>query len=237
MNFQRDQSLSTFSSEGKLKQCDYALQAALNGTLSVGACSKDGVVIGSLKQFSSLIDKENVFKVTQIADTIGMTYSGLQSDYRIMSEKACRIGEEYKDVYGRYPFVDVFVAHFSQVIQEYTQKGGLRPFGCMIFIAGPRYHKDGIVAALYQIDPSGSFISIDCGAIGIGYDNSAKFIESRMELLDDNLITCLSAMKNNAGYEVKFDGVDLGVYEIKKNKFSVLSREAVKELFDAINLQ
>lgn len=237
MNFEKERPLTLFSSEGKIKQCDYALEAAINGALSVGACSSDGVVLASLKKLSPLIDKAKVHKVQNVCDTIGITYSGLQPDFRIVFSKAVHLAEDYKDVYGRYPFVDVFVTEFSQVIQEHTQKGGFRPFGVMVLVCGLVYTKDGPKPAMYQIDPSGSFTPIKCGSIGKDYLLSLNYINNRLELLEDNILTCLNAVIENSGIQVKEGDVDIGVFSLSKGVFSVLDEKQTKETFDLLKIK
>lgn len=238
MNFERDRSLTLFSSEGKIKQCDYALVAAINGALSVGACSADGVVLASLKSFSPLVDLAHVMKIHNVCDTIGITYSGLQPDFRVMFIKAVQLVEMYKDIYGRYPFVDVFVTEFSQIIQEHTQKGGFRPFGVMLLVCGPIYSKEaGTVPAMYQMDPSGSFVSIKSGAIGKDYSVSAKYIQNRLESLDDNIVTCLNAVMENSGVQVKPGDVDIGVFDASKKTFEVFTQQQMDEIFDSLKIK
>lgn len=237
MNFEKDRSLTLFSSEGKIKQCDYALTAAVNGALSVGACSEDGVVLASLKKLSPLVDRRSVLKVQNICDTIGITYAGLQPDFRVMFVKAVNLVEDYREVYGHYPFVDVFVTEFSQIIQEHTQKGGFRPFGVLLLVCGAVHSKEGPQPAMYQMDPSGSFISFKSGAIGKDYAQSVKYIENRLEMLDDNIVTCLNAIRENSGAQVNEDDVDIGVFSKKSGEFKVLSRVHVQEVFDSLKVK
>ncbi|KAF7682441.1 Proteasome subunit alpha type-2 [Astathelohania contejeani] len=237
MNFQVDHSLTVFTNEGKLSQCDDALKAALNGSLSVGACSEDGVVLASLKELPQLVDRSKVFKINKIGDSIGMTYSGLQADYRIILDKAMELVEDYKEIYGRYPYVDIFVTNLSRVIQEYTQKGGLRPFGVLLLISGgipDSKNRSSLIPLLYQMDPSGSFQVIDTGAIGREYSNAAKYIERRLELIDDNIVSCIGAMKDHAGFSIGDNDVDIGVYYPSSNIFKVFSRAEVKDVFESI---
>lgn len=236
MNFERDRSLTVFSSEGKLKQCDHALQAAMNGALSVGISSDDGVVLASLKNFSQLFDKEKIYKVENICETIGVTYSGLQSDFRIVFEKACSIAEDHKTIYGTYPYVDYFIGYFSQIIQEYTQKGGLRPFGVTLFICGPILINNIIQAALYQLEPSGSFVMVKSGAMGKEYKSAAKYIENRMGMLDDNFLSAICSLRDNAGTLLTYEDIDMGYYSLKKNKFIVYKRSQIIELLSSINM-
>lgn len=231
MNFDLERPLTVFSSEGKLGQCDNALQAATNGSLSISVSSANGGVLISFKDVSTLVEKNKLKKVFNICDTIGCTYSGLQADSRIQINLACRIAEEYYEVYGRYPDVDVFVAHFSSIVQEYTQKGGYRPFGTLMFFTGP---KKG-VPAVYQVDPSGSYQTLEVCTGGKNYSEAKKFVSRRLEDLDDNITTCVNAVRDFAGREITAEDVDIGVYYLDKNIFKVFSLEEVQEVFDSLN--
>ncbi|AFN83574.1 proteasome subunit alpha type-2-A [Encephalitozoon romaleae SJ-2008] len=231
MDFGREKPVTLFSSEGNLGQCDNALRAAANGSLSIGASAADGVVLMSFRDVPPLVIKEEVKKVFKICDTIGCTYSGLQPDCRIQVNIGCQIAEEYYDVYGRYPDVDVFTAHFSSVVQEYTQKSGYRPFGTLMIFAGPVKG----VPRLYQVDPSGSYQTADVCTSGIGYSEAKKFIKRRLESLDDNMVNCVSSMREFAGKEVHPEDIDIGVYYKTKNVFKTFTLDEVKEVFDSLS--
>ncbi|CAD26462.1 20S PROTEASOME COMPONENT C3 [Encephalitozoon cuniculi GB-M1] len=231
MNFGREKPVTLFSSEGKLGQCDNALRAAVNGSLSIGASAADGAVLMSFKDVPPLVIREEVRKVFKICDTIGCTYSGLQPDCRIQVNIGCQIAEEYYDVYGRYPDVDVFTAHFSSVVQEYTQKSGYRPFGTLMIFAGPVRG----VPRLYQVDPSGSYQTADVCASGVGYSDARKFVERRLEGLDDNIVNCVSSIREFAGKEVRAKDLDIGVYYKTENIFKAFTLDEIEEVFDSLS--
>ena len=63
----------------------------------------------------------------------------------------------------------------ASVAQEFTQRGGVRPFGCSLLIAG--YDDDG--PQLYQVDPSGSYWAWKASAIGKNSQNAKTFLEKR----------------------------------------------------------
>ncbi|KAM0674107.1 Proteasome subunit alpha type-2 [Gurleya vavrai] len=231
MNFEIDYSLTTFTSEGKLEQCEHALVAAQNGNLSIGICSPDGVVLSSLKILPKLVEKEKVYKVSQVCSSIGITYAGMQPDFRIIYEKACILAEGYKDVYGRYPYIDVFVNNLSRVLQEYTQKGGLRPFGVALTIAGYIKINNELVPRLYSMEPSGGFKKCNVCAIGKENENAVKYASSKIEMLDDNLVCSVNALRDYAGCSIGFEDVDIGI--LKNGCFEIFKRSSVKEIFDS----
>lgn len=58
-------------------------------------------------------------------------------------------------------------------MQEFTQSGGVRPFGVSILFAG--FDDDG--PQLYQIDPSGAYFGWKATAIGKDSDSAKTFLE------------------------------------------------------------
>lgn len=223
-----DKSLNVFSSEGKLVQCENALKAAVNSALSIGCSSEDGCVIMSFKNLSSLVDKKNFHKVFTVCPSIGVTYSGLQPDFRAQLGVAQRICQDYYDVYRRFPFLDVFMNEFSLSVQEFSQKGGLRPFGTFLIFCGET--RDG--PCCYQMDPSGSFKKVRLTASGKEFEGATRFIERRIEKLDDNLVNCFLAIKEFVGKEIEPCDVSVGVF--KTNVFKCYNEEEVKEVFDSV---
>lgn len=67
------------------------------------------------------------------------------------------------------------VRELAAVMQEFTQSGGVRPFGISLLLAA----FDHAGPHLYQIDPSGSFVAWKANAIGKNFVNAKSFLEKR----------------------------------------------------------
>jgi len=81
-------SLTTFSPAGKLVQIEYALNAVQSGGTSLAVKAKNGVVIATEKKLpSTLIDHTSFQKISLITENIGMTYSGMGPDARVLIKK------------------------------------------------------------------------------------------------------------------------------------------------------
>lgn len=82
--------------------------------------------------------------------------------------------------------MQTLVRETAATVQEYTQSGGVRPFGISVLFAG----SDENGPHLYQIDPSGAFYEWKATAIGRNAKNAKLFLEKRfnpeMELEDVN---------------------------------------------------
>mmetsp|Transcript_6946 Transcript_6946/g.13498 ORF Transcript_6946/g.13498 Transcript_6946/m.13498 type:complete len:237 (+) Transcript_6946:68-778(+) len=228
-------SLTTFSRTGKLLQIEYALNAVSNGRTSIGIRAVDGVVIATDKKVSSpLIDGSEVHKVQAASEGVGMVYSGLGPDYRVLVRQARKAAEKYKSVYGEEQPVSMAVKETAGLMQEYTQSGGVRPFGCSVLMAG--FDDDGTTPLLFQVDPSGVSLGWNATAIGKNYVNSKSFLEKRVSptiLLEDAIHTALLTLKEAFEGEVTADNVELGVAE--KGKFRLLTKEEVEDYLNEAN--
>ena len=82
-------SLTTFSPSGKLVQIEYALKAVAGGATSLGIKATNGVVIATERKMrTSLIDESTVQKISLLTPNIGVAYSGMGPDSRVLVRKA-----------------------------------------------------------------------------------------------------------------------------------------------------
>lgn len=109
------------------------------------------------------MDDSMIEKVSLICPNIGMVYSGMGPDYRVLVAKARKSAQAYWKIYGEYPSTRVLVQEIASVMQDATQSGGVRPFGVSLLVAG---WDEKAGPTLFQIDPSGSFWAWKATAIG-----------------------------------------------------------------------
>lgn len=189
---------------------EYALNAVNQGVTSLGIKAANGIVLATEKKSSTpLIDSNSASKVSLITPNIGMVYSGMGPDYRVLVDKARKVSHTgYKRIYNEYPPTRILVQDVARVMQEATQSGGVRPYGVSLLIAG---YDEGIepvaeakdagdeMAAdaeerkqtgktggikkggpsLYQVDPSGSYFPWKATAIGKSATSAKTFLEKR----------------------------------------------------------
>ncbi|KAI4459516.1 proteasome subunit alpha/beta [Holotrichia oblita] len=157
-------SLTTFSPSGKLVQIEYALAAVAAGAPSVGIKASNGVVIATENKHKSILyDEHSVNKVEMITSHIGMVYSGMGPDYRLLVKQARKMAQQYFLVYKELiPTVQLVQRGYRAVMQEYTQSGGVRPFGVSLLICG----WDNNRPYLFQCDPSGAYFAWKATAMG-----------------------------------------------------------------------
>ncbi|CAD5229764.1 unnamed protein product [Bursaphelenchus okinawaensis] len=219
-------SLTTFSPSGKLMQIEYALSAVRNGQPSVGLRANDGVVLATENKSSILTEDE--FKTEKISEHIGCVYSGMGPDYRILVRKARKIAMEYELAYGEEIPVLQLAAKVAVVMQEYTQSGGVRPFGVSLLVAG--WDKVQNRPVLFQCDPSGTYFAWKATALGKNDSNTKTFLEKRFTdsiELDDGIHTALLTLRESFDVAMTEENVELAVCTAEG--FRRLTKRQVKD--------
>jgi 20S proteasome alpha/beta subunit len=159
-----DSAITTFSPSGNLLQVEYAMEAVKEGQLTAALKTKEGIVMAVQRRtYKKLQDNRSQQKIQEIDSHICTAFAGLQADARILINTARLHCQSYKLNWEDAPSVDYMTKYISGTMQKYTQKGGSRPFGLSIFIAG--LSREG-QPQLYQVDPSGMTTAWKANAIG-----------------------------------------------------------------------
>jgi 20S proteasome subunit alpha 2 len=135
--------------------------------------------------------------------------------------------QEYFKIYKELIPVSQIVRELASIMQEFTQSGGVRPFGVSLLVAG--YDDKG--PQLYQVDPSGAYWAWKASAIGKNYLNANTFLEKRfsdeMEI-EDAVHTAILTLKE--GFDVAIDENNIEIGIVKDNKkFEKLTPEQIKD--------
>nr|CCC93256.1 unnamed protein product [Trypanosoma congolense IL3000] len=224
--------LTTFSPSGRLVQIEYATTAASKGTTALGVKATDGVVIAAEKKTTSpLADPSTLHKVFVLDEHIGCTYSGIGPDCRVLVDAARRACQRYRLTYHEPMPVSQLVREISFLYQEFTQSGGVRPFGCSLLVAGA----DSRGNHLYQVDPSGTFWAWKATSIGKGGPEARNFLEKRctneMEM-EDAVHTALLTLKE--GFDGKMTADNTQVGRVVEGRFELLTVEQLKDYLNEI---
>lgn len=186
------------------------MNAVNQGVTALGIKATNGIVLATEKKSSSpLADPSSLSKISLVTPNIGMVYSGMGPDYRVLVDKARKVSHtDYKRIYNEYPPTRILVQDVARVMQEATQSGGVRPYGVSLLIAGwdegvlPEEEVEkaaksiegeggekkisgktgGILKGgpmLYQVDPSGSYFPWKATAIGKSATSAKTFLEKR----------------------------------------------------------
>ncbi|KAG1775585.1 nucleophile aminohydrolase [Suillus placidus] len=192
---------------GKLVQIEHALAAVSQGTTSLGIKASNGIVIATEKKSSSiLIDDSMIEKVAVVCPNIGIVYSGMGPDFRVLIARARKSAQAYWKIYGEYPPTKVLTQEIATVMQKATQSGGVRPFGVSLLVAGWDTNRG---PSLYQVDPS--------GAIGKNMVNAKTFLEKRYNddiSLEDAIHTALLTLKEGFEGQMTEKTIEIGVVTV-----------------------
>jgi 20S proteasome subunit alpha 2 len=181
-----------------------------SGLKVIGVAATNGIVLATEKKSSTpLADPASLSKISLITPDIGMVYSGMGPDYRVLVDRARKVSHTgYKRIYNEYPPTRILVQDVARVVQEATQSAGVRPYGVSLLIAGwdegimpegddaPAKPTEDVTEEkkklsgktggilkggpmLYQVDPSGSYFPWKATAIGKGATNAKTFLEKR----------------------------------------------------------
>src|SRR5881296_749523 len=162
----------------------------------------------------------------RVAVTRGNTTAGLKfkDGTVLMADKkiASRLVETtYSEKIG----VDILVKRICDYKQNYTQYGGVRPFGTALLVAGV----DDLGVHLYETDPSGALVSYKAGSIGAGRNTVMEVFESKYKdgmAQDEAIGLGLEALQKSSEEKLAAQAVEVGVI-VDGEKFRRLNEEEV----------
>lgn len=175
-----DYGITVFSPDGRIFQVEYALETVRRGSTALGITCPEGVVLAAEERTSTkLQDPSYIWKIFKIDEHIGAAISGLSSDARVLVDQARMFAQSNRLTYDEPVDVKILSKRVSDLMQAYTQHGGVRPFGVSMLIGGV----DKVGNKLFQTDPSGSYWGYKAIAIGTGGDTVREILEQ--EYIDD----------------------------------------------------
>jgi 20S proteasome subunit alpha 2 len=164
-----------------------------------------------------------------ICENIGLVYSGMGPDARLLLLKARKLAQVYRCNLGENPPVAMLVRDLANVFQEYTQSGGVRPFGVSFLVAGVDEYQG---ASLYQVDPSGTYWAWKAAAIGKNFVNAKSFLEKRYsdELdLEDAIHTAIQTLRQVFEGQLTPNNIQIGIADATSGMFHLLTPTEVEE--------
>ena len=230
-----DRAITVFSPDGRLFQVEYAREAVKRGTTTVGLKFKDGVVLIVDKRIASrLMEPKSIEKIFQIDGHIGCATSGLVADARVLVDNARVTAQVSKITYDENISVEMLVKRICDYKQNYTQYGGVRPFGTALLVAGA----DDQGVHLFETDPSGALVSYKAGSIGAGRNVVMEVFEEHYKEdmgMEEAIVLGLQALKKATEEEnLNPKSVEIGLVRMDSD-FRRLDDKEVEAVVDKAN--
>jgi proteasome alpha subunit len=135
--------------------------------------------------------------------------------------------QRHRLAYAESANVETISKELCDLMQVYTQYGGIRPFGVSLLVAGvdtePR---------LYEAEPSGALTGYLADAVGSGKKEVEEFFEKeyKANLTQDEAISlAIKALKKSGDLTIKPETLEIAVATMKKKEFSVLTQKEVEK--------
>ena len=223
-----DRAITVFSPDGRLFQVEYAREAVKKGSTAMGIRFKNGVVLLSDKRVRSrLVEQNSLEKIQLIDDNVATVTSGLVADARVLIDFA-RIGaQQEKITYGSLVNIENLVKRVADQMQQYTQYGGVRPYGVSMIIAGT----DSIGARLFDCDSAGTINEYKAAAIGIGKDAVTAYLEKEYkdDMSESDAVTLgIKALKSSVEDPADFKAPEVATITMG-NKIRIFTKEEVEK--------
>ena len=221
-----DRAITVFSPDGRLFQVEYARVAVTRGNTTAGLKFKNGIVLMADKKIQSrLVETSSIEKIFQIDEHIGCATSGLVADARVLVDYARLVAQINRVTYSERMSVDLLVKRICDFKQNYTQYGGVRPFGTALLVGGV----DDAGIHLYETDPSGALVSYKAGSIGAGRNTVMELFEEKYRdgmAQDDAVVLGLEALQKSSEEKLDPKAVEVGVVT-EGQRFRRLSEDEV----------
>lgn len=248
-----DYSVSTFSSQGRLFQIEYAMKAVEQGWTSLGIQLKDCVILASEKKIVSKLQvPSSIEKIQKISDNILAGYSGLLADARSLIDHARVEATNHWFVYNEEMPMESLALSVCELALSFADKDKnkskkekeeekrkiSRPFGCALLFAGLDRNKKPI---LFRNDPSGNYSRFRACCIGAGGENGMLTLSELYKedlSLDEGIKLAGKVIKENMEQKINKDNVELAYIKVDSQgntEVKSLTPDEIERLIPSFN--
>ncbi len=222
-----DRAITVFSPDGRLFQVEYAKEAVKRGATAIGICTHDAVALIAYKAaHSRLIVPESMQKIFDVDDHVCVTASGLIADARKLVEIARVQAQRHRMTFNEPAPTESIAKHVCDLMQLYTQYGGIRPFGVSLLVAG--IGKDG--PELFEAEPSGAMTGYYADSIGNAKKEVDELLEKKFDRkmeIKEAVGAAVDALKKTSETRLTADNVEVRFATTSQHKFVPMPEKEV----------
>ncbi len=193
-----DRAITVFSPDGRLFQVEYAREAVRRGATTAGVIFKDGAVLAADRRIPNpkLAEPASLEKIHQIDEHVACATAGLVADARVLVDFARLTAQINRVTYAEGMTVELLARKICDYKQQYTQFGGVRPFGTALLVAG--YDDTGV--RLFETEPSGSLTSFKATSTGGNKGPVMELLEQKYQPnmdVDSAILLAIEAIRQS----------------------------------------
>ena len=171
-----DQSVFTYSPEGRIFQVEYAQKAIESSGTAVGVRCRDGVILGVEKLLASkMLVPGSARRLFGVDAHVGIAVAGLLPDARFLVAQAREAARGYKGSFGEACPPRVLNDRMGSLMHMTTVYDSYRPFGAALLLAG--FDAETKQHELYCVEPTGMCLRYFGAALGKGQRAAKTDIE------------------------------------------------------------
>ena len=224
-----DEAITIFSPEGRIYQVEYALELVKRGAPVASISTKEGVVLAAVEVLrSSLEDPRFSKKIYELDDHVATAISGNSPDARVLVREARLVCQGHRLTYDEPIGIESLTSSLGDLLQQYTQNAGVRPFGVSMIISGI----DVTGCRMLSIDPSGSYRGYKATALGMNNEKARELLEKKYRedmKLDEAIRLSVEAIRTAYQNELKAENINISVITAASKAFRKLEEEEIKK--------
>ena len=222
-----DMTPTMYSPDGRIYQVEYAMETVKRGTLAIGVCSKEGVIIAVEEKARTLQTTGITQKIFQVDFHVGIAAAGYIPDARIQVDNARFFSQGNRMTYDESVEIGTIAKYLADQSHQFTQYSGVRPNGVSLIIAGIDQKGESI----YVTDPSGTYVQYAAVAIGAGSDDVNDFLEKHYKpdmSIDDAASLAIAAINLKNEQKDRIDDIKMAKVTTETKVFEKVSESDLK---------
>ena len=217
-----------YSPDGRIYQVEYAMETVKRGTLAIGVCSKEGVIMAVEEKTRTLQTTDITQKIFQVDFHIGIAAAGYIPDARIQVDSARFFSQGNRMTYDESVEIGTVAKYLADQSHQFTQYSGVRPNGVALIIAGIDQKGESI----YVTDPSGTYVQFAAVAIGADSDDVNEFLEKHYSpdmSIDDASSLAIAAINLKDKQKDGTDDIKMAKITTKAKVFEKVSKSDLQK--------